>query len=92
MIDQNLSVGMGGVLYSEVASALYGRPGAPTVITSFIGGLGGRDISAEEFYEMVSVTARAAAEGRTPAPRLLFTERELEEIRKLQEIARAERK
>jgi pyruvate ferredoxin oxidoreductase alpha subunit len=92
VIDQNLSMGMGGVLYSEVTSALYGRPGAPAVVTSFIGGLGGRDISAEEFYEMASITARAVAEGRTPAPRLLFTEKELEEMRKLQEIARAERK
>ncbi|HET6418757.1 MAG TPA: hypothetical protein VFG19_01285, partial [Geobacteraceae bacterium] len=57
VIDQNLSIGMGGVLHSEVASALYGHLDAPHVMNSFIGGLGGRDISAEEFYEMASVTA-----------------------------------
>jgi pyruvate ferredoxin oxidoreductase alpha subunit len=91
VIDQNLSVGMGGVLHSEVASALYGHPDAPPVLNSFIGGLGGRDISAEEFYEMASVTARAAVEGRSLPPRLLFTGRELAEVRRLQAIARAKR-
>jgi len=89
VIDQNLSIGMGGVLHSEVASALYGHLDAPHVMNSFIGGLGGRDISAEEFYEMASVTARAAADGRSLPPRLLFTAQELEEVRRLQAIAKA---
>ncbi len=87
VIDQNLSVGMGGVLYTEVAAALHGLPHAPQVINSFIGGLGGRDISAEEFYEMASVTAKAAAEGRSLPPRLLMTGQELADIRRLQTIA-----
>ena len=88
VIDQNLSLGMGGVLHSEVASALYGLPDAPPVLNSFIGGLGGRDISAEEFYEMASVTAQAVGQGRSLPPRLLFTGRELAEVRELQAIAR----
>jgi pyruvate ferredoxin oxidoreductase alpha subunit len=92
VIDQNLSMGKGGVLHTEVASALYGQPNAPAVLNSFIGGLGGRDISAEEFYEMASITGKAADEGRAATPRLLFTERELMEIRKLQTIAQAQRK
>ena len=33
----------------------------------------------------------AVAQGETPAPRLLYTETELREVRKLQAIARAER-
>lgn len=89
VIDQNLSMGMGGVLHSEISSALYGRPDAPNVITSFIGGLGGRDIAAEEFYEMESITSEAVSEGRTPPPRLLFTADELAEVRKMQAIAGA---
>lgn len=92
MIDQNLSVGMGGVLHTEVASALYGVPDAPPVLNSFIGGLGGRDICAEEFYEIASVTGKAVAEGRSLPPRLLFTGQELVEIRRLQAIAKARRK
>lgn len=91
VIDQNLSPGVGGVLHGEVTSALYGRPGSPAVVAGFVGGLGGRDISAEEFYEMASVTNRAVEEGRAPAPRLLLTAGELREIRRLQEIAKGQR-
>lgn len=91
VIDQNLSMGKGGVIHAEVASALYGSPGAPPILASFIGGLGGRDISAEEFYEIASETRRAVQDQRTPPPRLLYTGDELREIRKLQVIAEVER-
>jgi len=91
VIDQNISMGMGGVLHAELAAALYGKPGAPAVLTSFIGGLGGRDISPEEFFEIAAITRRAAADGVTPPPRLLYTQAEYREIRKLQAIAHAER-
>jgi pyruvate ferredoxin oxidoreductase alpha subunit len=91
VIDQNLSMGKGGVLHAELASALYGQPGAPPVVASFIGGLGGRDIAAEEFYEIAAQTRAAADSGRTPEPRLLFTRGELRQVRKLQAVAAAER-
>ncbi|MGA7827003.1 MAG: hypothetical protein WCA04_05060 [Geobacteraceae bacterium] len=87
VIDQNLSMGRGGVLHTEVASSLYGMQGPLPVIASFIGGLGGRDISAEEFYEMANSTLRSAECGHTPPPRLLFTREELTEVRRMQEIA-----
>ncbi len=91
VIDQNLSMGMGGVLHAELSSALYGHANAPATLVSFIGGLGGRDISSEEFFEMAAVTRRAVDEGVTPAPRLLYNETELREIRKLQAVAQSER-
>ena len=91
VIDQNLSMGMGGVLHSELSSALYGTPGAPSVLLSFIGGLGGRDITPEEFYEIAAVTRQAIKDGVTPPPRLLYSRDEDREIRKLQAIAHAER-
>jgi pyruvate ferredoxin oxidoreductase alpha subunit len=91
IIDQNISMGSGGVLYSELAGALYGQPDAPPILASFIGGLGGRDIAPEEFYEMAAITRKAAVEGLAPPPRLLYTEDELREVRKLQAIAHAER-
>jgi len=90
VIDQNISLGKGGVLYAELASALYGRNDAP-VLTSFIGGLGGRDLAPEEFYEMAAITRQAAQTGQAPPPRLLYTEEELREVRKLQAIAQVER-
>ncbi|MBT7291701.1 MAG: pyruvate synthase [Rhodospirillaceae bacterium] len=90
VIDQNISMGMGGVLHGEVSAALNSSQDAPPVLASFVGGLGGRDISAEEFFEIAAETRRAAENGETPPPRLLFTESELREIRKLQAIAHVE--
>ena len=91
VIDQNISMGMGGVLHSELASVLYGRNDAPPVLGSFIGGLGGRDISSEEFFEMAQTLRQAVESGQTPPPRLLYTQTELREVRKLQAIAQVER-
>jgi pyruvate ferredoxin oxidoreductase alpha subunit len=90
VIDQNISMGMGGVLHSEITSVLYGQPNAP-LLASFIGGLGGRDIPAEEFFQIASVLREAAEQGSAPPPRLLYTENELREVRKLQAIAQVER-
>ena len=92
VVDQNLSMGKGGILHSELASVLYGQPDAPPILASFIGALGGRDIAPEEFFEMIQVLRRAAEEGKTPPPRLLFTGNELREVRKLQAVAHAERR
>ncbi len=90
VIDQNISLGKGGVLATELASALYGMEAAPLIV-EFIGGLGGRDIPEEEFFEMATVAAQAAEAGQVPVPRLLFSAGELREVRKLQQIARTER-
>ena len=76
---------------AELASVLYGRNDAPPVLASFIGGLGGRDISTEEFFEIAQVLRQAVESGQTPPPRLLYTETELREVRKLQAIAQVER-
>jgi pyruvate ferredoxin oxidoreductase alpha subunit len=90
VIDQNLSMGKGGVLHTELASALHGRTDAP-LLASFIGGLGGRDIAPEELFEMVRVVEKAAQRGEPPPPRLLYTEEELREMHKLQTLAHVER-
>ena len=87
VIDQNLSFGRGGILHTEVTSSLYGQPGAPPVVASFIGGLGGRDIAAEEFYRMAEDLKEACSRGVQPAMRMLYTAGELAAMRKLQIIA-----
>jgi pyruvate ferredoxin oxidoreductase alpha subunit len=89
VIDQNISMGMGGVLHSEFASALYGATGAP-ILASYIGGLGGRDISQQEFFAIADELLQAYERGEPPPARMLYTEAELTEIRKLQAIAQAE--
>jgi pyruvate ferredoxin oxidoreductase alpha subunit len=90
VVDQNLSMGKGGILHTELASALCGRADAP-MLASFVGGLGGRDIAPEELFEMVRVVEEAAQHGEPPPPRLLYTEEELREMRKLQTLAHVER-
>jgi pyruvate ferredoxin oxidoreductase alpha subunit len=90
VIDQNISMGKGGVLHTEVASALYGLKESP-LLASFIGGLGGRDISQEELFEMANNLRTAVEKGEAPAPRLLYTADEVREMRKLQSIAQVER-
>jgi pyruvate ferredoxin oxidoreductase alpha subunit len=89
VIDQNISMGMGGVLHSEFATSLYGAAGAP-ILASYIGGLGGRDISQQEFFAIADELRQAHESGKTPAPRMLYTDTELTEMRKLQAIAQAE--
>ena len=88
VIDQNLSVGKGGVLHGELASVLYGQPDAP-LLASYVGGLGGRDISAEEFFRIARELQDAVLARRVPPPRLLYTAGELRQMRNLQAIAAA---
>jgi pyruvate ferredoxin oxidoreductase alpha subunit len=90
VIDQNLSMGMGGVLYAELAGALYGEPEAP-LLASYVGGLGGRDLPQEEFFEIARELREALARETAPTPRLLYTADELRQMRKLQAVASAER-
>ena len=91
VIDQNLSMGKGGVLHAELTSVLYGVKDAPAIVASFIGGLGGRDISQQEFFRMAEILADAVKTGRIPPPKLLYTEQEFKELKKLRIIAQAER-
>jgi len=91
VIDQNLSIGKGGILHAELAAALYGVAGAPPILASVVGGLGGRDIAPEEFFEIARRLRAASDSGETPPPRLLYTVDELRETRKLQAIAHVER-
>jgi pyruvate ferredoxin oxidoreductase alpha subunit len=91
VIDQNISMGLGGVLHAELASALYGQPDAPPILASFIAGLGGRDIISEEFFAIAKEIQQAVTDGKSPPPRLLYTETELREMRKLQAVAQVER-
>jgi len=90
VIDQNISMGMGGVLHSEVAGALYGQDSVPHVLMSAIGGLGGRDITFNEYAALAEEAKVALASGVTPKPRLLYSELEMREMRKLQTLAAVE--
>lgn len=47
VIDQNLSPGVGGITYQEIAAALYDATDRPALV-GVVGGLGGKNISDPE--------------------------------------------
>jgi pyruvate ferredoxin oxidoreductase alpha subunit len=65
IVDRDYSFGSSshsGVLYTEVAAALYPEPRRP-VIVPFIAGLGGREVSVENMQEMEETVERVTAAG-----------------------------
>lgn len=86
VIDQNISVGKGGIIYSEMAGCLYNEKNMPLLL-SFIGGLGGKNISQEEFDLIFEKMMIAVDTGIVESPQLLYTENEWKGITKLKEIA-----
>lgn len=87
IIDQNISPGLGGILYQEIAGALYHEPERPRALLSFIGGLGGKDISPLEFEKVIEDTIEANRGKKVPGVQLLYTEEEWERIEILSKIA-----
>jgi pyruvate ferredoxin oxidoreductase alpha subunit len=85
VIDQNLSPGQGGILFQEVAAAVLPRPDRPAVLRSFVGGLGGKDISLGEFRHVVEVLEQTLP---NEGPELLYTEAEWRQVLPLLQTAR----
>lgn len=86
VLDQNISVGKGGILYQEIVSVLYHEKERPLLL-SFIGGLGGKNISVQEFDFIFDAMIEAGETGKIEAPRLLYTESEWKEMERLKTIA-----
>ncbi len=78
VIDQNLSIGQGGILFGEIAGTLAGRQGPP--LCSFISGLGGRRFRNGEFDQILEVMREAEWNGAPARPHLLYTEEEYQQI------------
>ena len=90
VLDQNLAPGLGGILFQEIAASLYHEPFRPRALCSFIGGLGGKNISEAEFETIFAQTSEAGERGRGLGPVLLYTEAEHREMEKLQALAGSE--
>lgn len=86
VIDQNISVGKGGILHSEITSALYNEKERPLLLP-FIAGLGGKNISPGEFEFIFENMERASKTGEVPKTQLLYTEAEMKEMQRLKKIA-----
>jgi pyruvate ferredoxin oxidoreductase alpha subunit len=87
VLDQNLAPGLGGILFQEVAASLYHEPARPRALCSYVGGLGGKDISQAEFEAIFAQTEEAGARGQGIGPVLLYREDERREMEKLLTIA-----
>jgi pyruvate ferredoxin oxidoreductase alpha subunit len=87
VLDQNLAPGQGGILFQEIAACLYHEPLRPRALCSFIGGLGGKNISDGEFRAIFDQTAEAGVSGKGIGPVLLYTEAEHREMVQLQMLA-----
>ena len=87
VLDQNLSPGQGGILFQEIAACLYHDGLRPRALCSFIGGLGGKNISEGEFRAIFEQTAEAGVRGTGVGPVLLYTEAEHREMEQLQFLA-----
>ena len=86
VLDQNIGIGKGGILYPEIASAIYNEQKRPMLL-SFIGGLGGKNINPEEFEFIFDSMIKAVETGKAPPPQLLYTETEWNEMEKLKKMA-----
>jgi pyruvate ferredoxin oxidoreductase alpha subunit len=86
VIDQNLSVGFGGITYAEIASALYGARDRPLLL-SYVGGLGGKDLSSAEFDQILEDLQHSVANGEARPLRLLYTDREAAQMETFLQIA-----
>jgi pyruvate ferredoxin oxidoreductase alpha subunit len=89
VVDQNISVGKGGILFNEIAGALYPLGNRPPVLLSFIGGLGGRRFRPGEFAGMLAnLGAPTESSVEMARPHLLFTGEECREVGRFFDIAR----
>jgi len=87
VLDQNISVGKGGVIYSEVTSSVTNEEDRPLLL-SFIGGLGGKNIGHGEFDFIFDTVVKAVDTGKAPPPHLLYTEDEWKMMERWKGIAR----
>jgi pyruvate ferredoxin oxidoreductase alpha subunit len=89
VIDQNLSPGLGGILFQEVAASVVSRNDRPGVLRSFVGGLGGKDISLAEFRHVFETLERSEPGQLIEEPTLLYTEADWRQVQPILKLAQA---
>jgi pyruvate ferredoxin oxidoreductase alpha subunit len=87
VIDQNLSPGLGGILFQEVAATVANRSDRPAVLRSLVGGLGGKDIAPGEFRHIVEVLEHTCPGEAVDGPELLYTEADWHQVQTLLQTA-----
>jgi pyruvate ferredoxin oxidoreductase alpha subunit len=87
VFDQNLSPGLGGIFYQEIAGAMYHVRGRPKAILPVVGALGGKQTTAKEmdavFEEMIAIDR----DGKAPNTMFLMRADEMTRVRKMVSVA-----
>ncbi|MCS6784329.1 MAG: pyruvate synthase [Candidatus Caldarchaeum sp.] len=86
VFDQNISLGLGGILYNEIAGTLYHAKNRPETILSVVGGLGGKYIALEEFETIFDLLIHPEKIDSTE-PVFLFRKDELRDVEKALKLA-----
>jgi pyruvate ferredoxin oxidoreductase alpha subunit len=89
VIDQNLSPGLGGIFFQEIAATVLPRTDRPARLLSFVGGLGGKEISLAEFRHVIERLESDHAGAIADGPELLYTESEWQQVQPLLKLAQA---
>jgi pyruvate ferredoxin oxidoreductase alpha subunit len=63
VLDRNISFGFGGAVFGEVAGALINKKEKP-LLMDFILGLGGRDVTQDDFFAMADKAEEALRKGK----------------------------
>ena len=87
VFDQNLAPGSGGILYPEIAGALYHVRGRPNAILPVVGALGGKQTTAKEMEAIFDEMRAIDREGKAPAPLFLMRNDEMSRVRKIVSVA-----
>lgn len=82
VFDQNLSPGMGGVFYPEVAASLYHLKEGPETLLPVVGGLGGKQLTTDEMCKVFEAMRAVGKGAAKPDPMFLMRADELTRAKK----------
>ena len=92
VLDRNISPGAGGIMLPEIRSALYDlKEKSRPIVCGFIDGLGGKDVTLDEFDYMILRTKKAASDG-VGVSEIISTKKQDERARMMLSEARGIRK
>lgn len=86
VFDQNISLGLGGIIYHELAATLYHMKNRPSTLLSVIGGIGGKFTSVSEIEKVFDLLTNPEKID-TDKPLFLFRDDELKEVQRALELA-----
>ncbi|MCS7110518.1 MAG: pyruvate synthase [Candidatus Caldarchaeum sp.] len=86
VFDQNISLGLGGIFYNEIAGTLYHVKNRPETILSVVGGLGGKYTAVEEFEAIFDLLLHPEKIDSNK-PVFLFRKDELRDVERALELA-----